>query len=115
MEKHPPGPDPSHHERDLPPRLQEMGISYAQSHRYQAMARLPEPRAERRAGELLRDMEKDKGGNPNLLDDQTGSPPTLEELGISRFQSHRYQAIAHLPEPDSEAHVDRYAIIPVCG
>jgi len=51
-------------------------------------------RAERRAGELLRDMEMHPGGNPNLSHDTTGSPPTLEALGISRDQSSRWQKLA---------------------
>ena len=51
-------------------------------------------RAERRAGELLRDMEKHPGGNPNLSHDTTGLPPTLETLGISRDQSSRWQKLA---------------------
>jgi hypothetical protein len=51
-------------------------------------------RAERRAGEMLREADKNEGGNPNLLHDETGSPPTLDELGISRIQSHRWQAEA---------------------
>lgn len=63
-------------------------------------------RAERRAGEMLRDMDKNTGGNPNLLQRETGyEPPTLSELGISRTQSHRWQIEASVPEEVFERHV----------
>ena len=42
MENHPPGPDPSHDVRDLPPKLSELGITYMQSHRWQLEALVPE-------------------------------------------------------------------------
>jgi len=38
-------------------------------------------------------MERNVGGNPNSLDEQIGYLPTLNELGITRFQSHRWQPI----------------------
>lgn len=62
-------------------------------------------RAERRAGELLREMDKNKGGNPNLLHDETGCSPTLPELGISRVQSHRWQTEAQVPDEEFEQYV----------
>jgi ParB family chromosome partitioning protein len=62
-------------------------------------------RAERKAGEMLAAMEKNQGGNPNLLHAETGSPPTLEELGISRTQSHRWQVEAKVPREVFERHV----------
>ena len=46
-EKHPPGPDPSHRVRDLPPKLEEIGISYKQSSRWQLEASVPEEEFER--------------------------------------------------------------------
>lgn len=55
-------------------------------------------RAERRAGEMLAEMEKNPGGNPNQLDEQTSYPPTLNELGISKFQSHHWQLEASVPD-----------------
>jgi N6-adenosine-specific RNA methylase IME4 len=64
-------------------------------------------RAERRAGELLKVTEKHPGGNPNLSHDVTGYPPSLDEIGISRKQSSRWQAIASIPEPVFEEHVAR--------
>lgn len=62
-------------------------------------------RAERRAGQLLREIDKHKGGNPNLSHDMTGCPPTLGELGLNRNQSSHYQAIASLPEKQFETHI----------
>ena len=32
-------------------------------------------------------------------------PPKLADIGISRGQSSRFQAVADLPEPDFEAHI----------
>jgi hypothetical protein len=54
-------------------------------------------RQERRLGEMLREMEKNKGGNPNLLHDATGSGASLTELGIERTQAHRWQLEAAVP------------------
>jgi len=50
-------------------------------------------RSERRMGELLKDTVK--AGNPQLSHDETIG---LEELGISRTQSSRYQQLAKTPE-----------------
>ncbi len=64
-------------------------------------------RAERRAGELLGDMEKAPGGQPYQSHDVTGRSdiPTLNDLGISRMQSSRWQSIAAIPEPVFENHI----------
>lgn len=58
-------------------------------------------RAERRAGELLAEMEKNPGG-PVRLQDATTPPPTLADLGVEKTASHRYQAIASIPEEKFE-------------
>src|SRR5262245_65796455 len=63
-------------------------------------------RAERRAGELLREMEKNKGAKPGktgrkarpLLDDK----PKLKDLGITKTQSSRWQRLGTMREPDFE-------------
>ncbi len=64
-------------------------------------------RAERKAGRLLRDMEKAKAGRPskNRSNDTTNfdKPKTLEELGISRDQSSKWQKLAGVPEEEFEA------------
>lgn len=60
-------------------------------------------RAERRAGELLREMEKNPGGQP-AHKGPTGLPkapvgrPTLKELRISKKQSSTWQSLAAAPE-----------------
>lgn len=58
-------------------------------------------RAERRAGELLAEMDKHEGGRPVKTADTVSAvtPPTLEQLGISDKQSSRWQGIAAIPEP----------------
>jgi hypothetical protein len=63
--------------------------------------------AERRAGELLREMEKHPGGRPteNPFQHARGFQSRLEDLGVSHAQSHRYQTIASLPDEDFEAHI----------
>lgn len=65
-------------------------------------------RAERRAGEMLRDGDKAKGGQPY----QKKSTPctmqgveTLADLGIEYTQSHRWQKMAEMPEDVFEEHI----------
>src|SRR5262249_44449662 len=60
-------------------------------------------RAERRLGELVRDMPKNKGGRPteNQSDDSIGFP-TLAEQGISLDESSTWQAMALIPEDELE-------------
>lgn len=53
-------------------------------------------RAERRAGELLAEIDLHEGGKPNRLHDGTGKTK-LEDIGITKSQSHRYQTIAAIP------------------
>lgn len=66
-------------------------------------------RAERRAGELLREMPKNEGGRPTEKTSNTVLPvldsPTLDDLGITKIQSSRFQAIAAIPEPVFEAQI----------
>lgn len=61
-------------------------------------------RAERRAGELLAEINKHPGA-ATRLHDATSLPPTLDDLGIEKTQSHRWQQIARVPEPEFERHV----------
>src|SRR4051794_7173410 len=70
-------------------------------------------RAERRCGQMLRDMEKAKGaqGNPGgrgapfvRSHDETAQPvTTLSDLGISKTQSSRWQKLAAIPDSEFEA------------
>lgn len=56
-------------------------------------------RAERKIGEMLRDMEKAKHRHST---GDTMSPVKLEELGVTKKQSSRWQLAASLPEEDYE-------------
>lgn len=72
-------------------------------------------RAERRAGKMLSEMEKQSGarGTPGPGRGKTVSQPatpfiveqprTLSDIGISRTQSSRWQKLAAIPEDDFEA------------
>lgn len=65
-------------------------------------------RAERRAGEMLAEMDLHGGGRPT----ETGnavlpvSAPKLSDLGITKMQSTRWQQQAKVPEQEFESHVN---------
>ena len=66
--------------------------------------------AERRAGELLRQM-RERGERRKPGDNQHGSngaqlPPKLSDLGITKTQSWRWQAAAALPAEEFEKQVE---------
>ena len=58
-------------------------------------------RAERKAGEFLRDMPKAQGARPPDAGYHCGSP-SLGDMGISHNQSSRWQLSSELPEEDFE-------------
>jgi len=62
-------------------------------------------RAERRAGEILEKQGRKQGERDQTFEDQTFKKPKLEELGISRFQSHNWQETANIPEEKFEEHI----------
>lgn len=74
-------------------------------------------RAERRAGEILRDMEKARGAQGQFAGrDSSGGfivqppetdPPTYAEMGLNKTQAHRWQTIANMPEEAFEEHITR--------
>ena len=70
-------------------------------------------RAERKAGQLLADMEKAKGGGDQRSDhrchDVRGGPAPLADLGISHKQSSDWQKLADVPDDDFESalHTER--------
>lgn len=74
---------------------------------------LAERRAEIRAGELLREMAKNKGtrgdGRPKLGGNSELPPkdtsPKLADLGVSKTQSSRWQKLAALPKDKQEAKI----------
>jgi hypothetical protein len=66
-------------------------------------------RAERRAGELLREMEKNQGGKPETVNpkpvaspDRLDKAPTLRSLGVTKQQSSDWQKLAKIPEKEFE-------------
>src|SRR5208283_1836465 len=62
-------------------------------------------RAERRAGEILSDMDKHKGGRPkNHCQDDNGFP-RLRDLGIDGNKSSRWQRISEIPEDSFEDYI----------
>lgn len=64
-------------------------------------------RAERRAGQMLLDMEKAKGGQPYQATPTTmGVVETLSDLDINYNQSSRWQKIADIPEPEFEKAIE---------
>lgn len=58
---------------------------------------------------MLRDMEKNPGGQAEhefyQSHDVTTRPSTLNDLGITKMQSHRWQLEASVPEKTFEQHV----------
>jgi hypothetical protein len=61
-------------------------------------------RSERKAGAFLEGMEKHVGGRPTKTGDIVSpvSEPKLSDLGVTKKQSSRWQAMARIPEPDFE-------------
>ena len=68
------------------------GAPDSQSHR---RCEVSQPKAERKAGKLLKAMEKHKGGRPSK---KTGNTvlPVFDDLGITKNQSSRWQREAEL-------------------
>jgi ParB family chromosome partitioning protein len=65
-------------------------------------------RAERRAGELLKETPKAKGGGDvrNHPSNPTRSEKTLSDMGISYDQSSKWQKIANIPEEKFENYLE---------
>lgn len=70
-------------------------------------------RAERKAGKLLKEMPKASGGQPYQNEKPTGNTmlpvenntPTLADIGITKMQSSRFQAVADIPEDIFETQI----------
>jgi N6-adenosine-specific RNA methylase IME4 len=80
--------------RDKAEALRQYVRAQGESLHFQQQAAELKLRAERRAGELLAEMEKNKGGR--------STTDTLSEVGVEHHQSSRWQRIASLPEPTFE-------------
>lgn len=66
-------------------------------------------RAERRAGEVLAEMQKAKPRGSNQYEERSRAatdPPKIADLGITKTQSSRWQQLAKMPAESFEAHVD---------
>lgn len=71
-------------------------------------------RAERKAGELLKDMDRAKPGDFHGNQHDSGesrdvtkrTAPTLDDIGITRMQSSRWQSVADIPEDKFEQHIE---------
>src|SRR5262249_35565350 len=63
-------------------------------------------RAERRAGQILKNMEKAKGGRPSETPPQQGGVRTLAEHGITYDQTSAWQKLADVPEDTFERAAD---------
>ena len=64
-------------------------------------------RAERRAGEILVEMEKHRGGRPTKTGSHEEPVLRLSDLDISKSQSSKWQRLAELPDDEFETKVER--------
>jgi len=82
----------------------------AEDDQLERMAQRIRARATRRAGELLKQIEPDKGGRPSEtgMGDHTGFSRTdaAREAGMSKHQQVQAVRIASIPEDDFEAQVE---------
>jgi hypothetical protein len=67
-------------------------------------------RAQRKAGELLKEMPTAQGRRTDITTSSESSTkldePTRAELGITRNQASTWQRIADIPAPDFEGHIE---------
>jgi hypothetical protein len=83
--------------RDRAEALRLSSRQHRDSHAMQNRCAAIKIRAERRAGELLQEMEQNPSGRSSAF--------TLKEGGINHPQSHRWPTIAALPIEHCEAHL----------
>jgi hypothetical protein len=99
--------------KDIRDKAMALALYAKQAKNYDAERRAVEirVRAERKAGALLRAMEKAKGARGNssnqyqteVRSDSSTAPKTLAEMGISKDQSAEWQRLAEIPDEDFEA------------
>lgn len=102
--------------KDIRDKAKALEVYTAQARNYHAERQVAEirVRAERRCGELLKEMKKrgERAVPPNSLRKgtkapssdapTTGKPSTLDDLGITRDQASQWQKLAEIPEEDFE-------------
>ena len=62
-------------------------------------------RAERKAGEFLRETKRHKGGRPPSSENRLHDATSLSDLGTGKKQGQRWQKIASVPEEKFEEHI----------
>lgn len=78
-------------------------------------------RSERRAGQILLEIPKDKGGDPSLYNKDSRpfqlerGVQNLKDLGITYKQSHQWQKIAKMPEDTFEEYIEEEKDITTSG
>ena len=80
--------------------LRQLARASRDSHQKQNYWAERKLRAEREAGEILRDLLPHKGGRPAKNGNRL--IPLLRELGITKMESSRWQRLASIPEPEFE-------------
>lgn len=73
-------------------------------------------RAERRCGELLKEMDKAKGvlkqGDKLPQSNGTTTGPTLSDMGLTKDQSSKWQQLANVPEDEFERELNSGGTVP---
>ena len=64
-------------------------------------------RAQRKAGELLDDMDKNKGAATEGWKTRSQPSTTLDDIGITKNQSSQWQQIADMPDVDFEDYIEQ--------
>ena len=95
----------------------EMYAKQAQDFELEYDAALARVRAERKCGELLRDMEMAKPSGNNQYADvevstNTTHPKSLPEMGITRDQSSKWQQLANVPDKEFEEAINVQGVKP---
>lgn len=91
--------------RDKAEALRMYAKARGDCHEIQNSAAEVKVRAERKAGEILAVMEKDKGGRPAKTGSTMEPVIRLADVGVEKKQSHRWQRAASVPEEMFEKHV----------
>lgn len=65
-------------------------------------------RAERKAGEMLKEIERGDAGRParNSSHDGTNFEKVISDIGVKKSQAYRWQSLADLPQDDFEEYIE---------